>query len=655
MKTKTIRSLTLAILALSLTANAFTGCGRSGEGAETKAEASGSSTLEQKKSEPGEAELRNGLAACDKKDYEAAVKSFLAAADQGNTDAMLLYSDCLAKGNGIGKDMAASEEWLKKAAEAGNTTAQALYGRELLSRKKEAEGIEFMKQSAKSGNIVGMYLLGMVREWRLQGIISREPAGLAGETEEDVRKYLKKVASLPLSEQKTVPDFLSQLDGGIDLKGKPNTNMNRLIVMSQYMLGMDCLNGRTPAERDLDEAAKWLNMAKDNGLPQAESALAIIERQKQSPPNARPSADAGRDEQDARIIAVLADEQSRIDASEFDLQFTITDNDGKPLDGVKMELKRERPKLPLLSGEWERKMENGKTVGSKFRIQEKGWTKLELTFTKDGYYLESRMYSINILSDALDGTRPKLLMKEDIQVILYKGVPIADLCGTNGRLVYDFEKGRKTLCDLSAFGKKPDKPKKTAVSEDDEEDDYDEAEEDEEEYVEEEIKIEMKSVDLKTKPELTKYIELDFKRDENGEVLFDGMLRDTPCPATFIIRLHSDDPGDGFIPVDKLGPGFIRPEEYDKRYTTAPETGYQKELVFDFGKQGADGKFPYETNYLFAFVKCGQHYGKVYIHPANHDGRLKTIQQVRVRFEQLVFNQTEGDRNVSSLFFVEPR
>ena len=59
----------------------------------------------------------------------------------------------------------------------------------------------------------------------------------------------------------------------------------------------------------------------------------------------------------------------------------------------------------------------------------------------------------------------------------------------------------------------------------------DEDEEDEEEYVEE-IRIGMKKVDLKAKPELTKYIEVDFRRDENGEVLFDGTLGDAPCPSS---------------------------------------------------------------------------------------------------------------------------
>ena len=276
MKTKTICRLAFAMIALSLTAAAFTGCGKSGEGAETKSETtSGSLTLEQKKNEPGEAELRNGLAACDNHDFEAAAKSFRAAAEQGSTDAMLLYFDCLARGSGIGKDKAAAEEWLKKAVEAGNPTAQALYGSYLVGGEQEAEGIEYMKRSADSGNILGMHLLGMTAMEKK-----------SGEASEDALKSLKTLAGLPLSEQKTALDYLSQAGGGnILLTGKPNTNTNKLIVMAQYSLGVYYFGGRAPGGqgRDLDEAAKWLNMAKENGFPHVDSVLRTVELMRQNP------------------------------------------------------------------------------------------------------------------------------------------------------------------------------------------------------------------------------------------------------------------------------------------------------------------------------------------------------------------------------------
>ena len=75
--------------------------------------------------------------------------------------------------------------------------------------------------------------------------------------------------------------------------------------------------------------------------------------------------DNGRDEQSERTRSLLADEQSRIESSEFDLRITVSDTDGKPLDGVTMELELKRPKLPLLSGEWESHREKEKTDKSK--------------------------------------------------------------------------------------------------------------------------------------------------------------------------------------------------------------------------------------------------------------------------------------------------
>ena len=132
----------------------------------------------------------------------------------------------------------------------------------------------------------------------------------------------------------------------------------------------------------------------------------------------------GQDEK-ARAGSIRTDEQSRIDASEFDLRITVTDADGKPLDGVTMELERQRPRLPLLSGEWETQSEKEKAVKSKIHIQEKGWTKINLRFRKDGYHLEQRGFSINILEE----DKSKLTMKQDLQVKMSKQMPLASLFG----------------------------------------------------------------------------------------------------------------------------------------------------------------------------------------------------------------------------------
>lgn len=158
-----------------------------------------------------------------------------------------------------------------------------------------------------------------------------------------------------------------------------------------------------------------------------------------------------KDEEKEALWASFTNEiQNQIDASEFDLQFTITDTDGKPLDGVKVEMRLERPVVKLLlSGGSESKKPEEKTVDSKFSIHEKGWTRLELMFKKGGYHIEDRRYTINIMPNNPDELgpdgKPKTVMREDIQVKMYKGVPAGDLTGTSGYLIYDLEKATKTV------------------------------------------------------------------------------------------------------------------------------------------------------------------------------------------------------------------
>ena len=164
--------------------------------------------------------------------------------------------------------------------------------------------------------------------------------------------------------------------------------------------------------------------------------------------------DESRGGQDEKVRAEtrMADEQSRIDAAKFDLQFTITDADGKPLNGVTMELERKRPRIPLLSGEWEKKTEK-KTVDSKFRIQEKGWTGLDLRFLKDGYHLEQCKFDINIL----DKDKSKLSMRREIQVKMTEKSPLPSLFGGGGVLSYNIENGKREILDIDIFPKKAGK------------------------------------------------------------------------------------------------------------------------------------------------------------------------------------------------------
>ena len=88
-------------------------------------------------------------------------------------------------------------------------------------------------------------------------------------------------------------------------------------------------------------------------------------------------------------------------SSGFDLQGTVTDLDGNPLDGVNVEVAFSRAKTwnPNIA-EYESYRE---TVNSEFHIRQQRFTGADFTFAKEGYYMEKRYFrslgSINVRHD----------------------------------------------------------------------------------------------------------------------------------------------------------------------------------------------------------------------------------------------------------------
>ena len=344
----------------------------------------------------------------------------------------------------------------------------------------------------------------------------------------------------------------------------------------------------------------------------------------------------GQDEK-VRTETKMADEQSRIDAAKFDLQFTITDADGKPLDGVTMELELKRPRLPLIGGEWEIKNEKARVVKPEFRIQEKGWSELILRFQKDGFYYETRHFSINIL----EVDKSKLMMRQDVQIKLSKqGVRVA-MVGSEGTLFYDFENDMKNFCDVDIFPKRKANVTSAKVKEQEEnkkiEGEKTEWEDDEE--VPEAIKdLQFITIKSNTKPKTSKYIELDFKRNEKGSIVFDAKDGMVSKPTTCVIRFCSDDPDEGLFFADEVH--FAKSQVAERQLTLAPEKGYKKEITIDIGKKG-------DTYCSFVYLKCNGHYGKAIFTPFPVSVIRGKLEPVRIDMS-ISFNKQEGDRNVTS-------
>lgn len=198
-------------------------------------------------------------------------------------------------------------------------------------------------------------------------------------------------------------------------------------------------------------------------------------------------------------------------------------------------------------------------INSKFHIQKTGYSYIRLAFLKEGYYTEILDYSQDIFD--IDKSNP--ILKKNIQIKMMKKRPRAKTARFRRLIEYNFEKGTKSICDLSAFSKE-------------------EKGEKDDDKKEKEYEINLKTYDFKTKDHTKKYIEVDFKRDKKGKIVY-GNLSDwdgpMPCPSKFIIRFHSDDPDDGIILMEDLYSKIIMQNDFEKIYATAPEKGYNKKEI----------------------------------------------------------------------------
>lgn len=216
--------------------------------------------------EPGQNEdFRNGLIAYDRKDFAEAVKFFRAGAAQGSAEAQMMLSYCLDEGIGTEKDKEASEELMKKAADAGNPVAQTLYGGILMEDKKIEEALEYVKKSAAQDCVSGQLALGVL-------FLASEDAA---EAKQGVA-YLTKIANMPLTDRITIEDYLMDDDDRSHFS-KPVTAANGTIFMAQYFLGRLYL-GAADHDRDIREAMKWLRKSADGGLKDAKTMLEVYDR-----------------------------------------------------------------------------------------------------------------------------------------------------------------------------------------------------------------------------------------------------------------------------------------------------------------------------------------------------------------------------------------
>ena len=224
---------------------------------------------------------------------------------------------------------------------------------------------------------------------------------------------------------------------------------------------------------------------------------------------------------------------SRLESSGFDIKGTVIDSDGALLNDVKMDIVLSSPILPYMTDS--KKNNKVQNINSEFAVYEKGVTGIVLSFSKKGYYTERRTFSSSIFEE----DPSKIMQKHSIQVKMIKRGTPAELICFYKNIKSVIKEDRKDICDLSVL---------------------------QAESIKEDVAISLKTIDSKTKLD-TKYIELDFNRDQNGNILYDSKYRERPCPSGFVIRFRSNDPDDGLILVNDQDPDITT---VSKRRITLP-------------------------------------------------------------------------------------
>ncbi len=243
--------------------------------------------------------------------------------------------------------------------------------------------------------------------------------------------------------------------------------------------------------------------------------------------------------------------------SKIDVSGVILNDDGKPLDDVKLELNFSR------SIGWKSKDYNRKIISnSKFTISQSGYTGLNLYFRKKGYFSEYRYYGTLKPSKYL---KNHIFTKHDEKIVLRKIGKSAKLKNFEKLLEYDFGKKVIRFCNLST------------------------------------VTYELSSLDDTIKAK--KYIYLDLERDFDGNILMTKTKYRGMIPKTLIVKYVSDDKSDGFI---------VKGKQKDITYLTeAPVSGYdQKEI-----------RTPYNQDIYFYYKNGDSYGKGAFLSPESRLGR----------------------------------
>lgn len=109
---------------------------------------------------PANADVKTGVEAWDRGDYQAAVKEWRPAAVSGDPVAQFNMGQAYKLGRGVEMDHVQALSWYKRAADQGHVEAFDNYGMMLFNMNRRAEAMPYIQTSAARGEARAQYVLG---------------------------------------------------------------------------------------------------------------------------------------------------------------------------------------------------------------------------------------------------------------------------------------------------------------------------------------------------------------------------------------------------------------------------------------------------------------------------------------------------------------
>ena len=110
---------------------------------------------------PAHADVKEGVDAWSRGDYDSAVQQWQTPANKGDPDAMFNMGQAYKLGRGVPRDMGKAEDYYRRAAQKGHVRAADNYGILLFQTSRQAEALPWLNAAADRGEPRAMYILGI--------------------------------------------------------------------------------------------------------------------------------------------------------------------------------------------------------------------------------------------------------------------------------------------------------------------------------------------------------------------------------------------------------------------------------------------------------------------------------------------------------------